>query len=168
MVKWILRVLMLAFIAFLAWQLRSRFLPDEIRIKKCLEKLAETVSKNKDDGGADLLVKSQRLPDLLENPCRLNLPDYDVDIKLTPREAASELARMHSQLHVLTVEFMDVTVEVTEATATIDCTVRVTGTDYQASDPGTDTVEMVCELRKSDEDGVWRFAAFRQVDVLKR
>ena len=168
MVKWIVRILLVGLIVLLALELRSRFLPDETKIEKRLDKLEEILTKNKDDGGTDLLVKSQRLPDLLEDPCRLKLPDYDLDVKLTPREAASELARMHSRLEVLTVNFMDVEIEVVENTATVNCTVRVMGNDQVGSDPGTDTVEMICELRKSDEDGIWRFAVFRQIDVLKR
>lgn len=168
MVKWLTRIALVGLIVILAFKVKEMLLSDENKIRDRLASLEKIVSKSASDGGTQLLIKSQRLPDLLHDPCILELPDYDVDTQFTPRQAAAELARMHARLAVLTVRFMDIEINLAKNQATVNCTTRVEGNDQLGTESGKDTVEMVCELRKSDQDNQWRFTRFHQVDVLKR
>jgi len=169
MVKWILRgTVIAALLVFAAFKTRDWLMSEETRIRKRLNTLEQVVSKKTGDQGTELLVKTQRLPGLLDDPCTLELYEFDVPIALPPRQAVAQLARAHSQLDELKVRFFDVNIEVTQATAKIHCTVSAKATRGTGGETEGDVVEIVCEVRKSTDDGKWRFASFKQIDVLQK
>ncbi len=167
MVKLTLRIIILgALLVFAAFKTRDWLMSEEARIKKRLNTLEQVVSKKSGDQGTELLVKTQRLPKLLHDPCLLEMHEFDIATELTPRQAVAQLARAHSQLDELTIRFLDVNVEVTNATATIHCTVSAKANRGGRTEG--DAAEIVCEARKSPDDGKWRFASFKQIDVLRK
>ncbi len=146
---------------------RHFFRTEETRIRAQLRILAVNTSRAPGDGGLSLSLKNQRLLNLFVNPCRLTVPEYDIDLRMTPHQIAGEVFRVHSRVSELSLRFYDINIfMLSEQFVEVRTTANLQAATGERGS-FSESVELLIMMTK-EEDGEWRFASFEQVEILQR
>ncbi len=133
---------------------------EEARVKAAFARAADTISK---EAGESIIVTATRtkdIADLVSDPFQIVAPEVHVDETISPSETARQVTTVRATCSSISLRFEDVRVVSIEgdvAHATADMLVSGTGMDAFLS--GRDTREVDAQLRKSPDDGKWRFSS---------
>lgn len=142
---------------------------EEARVKAAFARAAAVISK---ESGESLIVTATRtkdIADLVADPFRIAAPERSVDETITPSETARQVTAVRATCSSLSLRFEDVRVDSIDgdvAHATADMLVSGTGMDAFLS--GRDAREVDAQLKKSPEDGKWRFSSVSIDAIVER
>jgi len=133
---------------------------EEGRVKAAFKRAAATVSKEADEPLLAIAAKVRAISDLAEPEIRLSVPERDLNAKFTRSEMAQHVMLARKSCSSLSVAFESVSVQSIDgdvARATAD--LLVSGIGAESFLQGRDTREVESVLKKSPEDGKWRFSS---------
>ena len=133
---------------------------EEARVKAAFARASAAISK---EDGESIIVTAARakdIADLVVDPFRIVASEHHVDETINPSETARQVTAVRATCASLSLRFEDVRVDSIDgdvAHATADMLVSGTGIDAFMS--GRDTREVDAQLKKSPDDGKWRFSS---------
>lgn len=133
---------------------------EERRIKAAFDRAAETISKEEGESLISAAAKNRSIADLADREIAISIPEQKVDAKLARGEMAQQVTLARSTCSTLSVAFESVAVDSIDgdtAHATADLLLSGAGTTSFLN--GRDTREVEAVLRKSSDDGKWRFSS---------
>ena len=142
---------------------------EEARVKAAFARAAAVISKAADESLIVTATRTKDIADLVDGSFKISVQEQQVDATLTPSETARQVTAMRATCSSLSVKFEDVRVDSIDgdiAHATADLLVSGTGIDAFMS--GRDTREVDAKLKKSPEDGKWRFSSVSIDAIVER
>ena len=133
---------------------------EEARVKAAFARAAETISKEDGESIIMAATRASSIADLADKEIEVSIPEQGVHGKFSPPELARQATAVRAMCASLSLDFADVRVESIEgdvAHATADMLVSGSGAESFLS--GRDTREVVARLKKSQDDGKWRFSS---------
>lgn len=138
---------------------------EAVIIKRC-RKLGEAASFSSDDGLAAVAIRSETLKSLLADTCSLELRTYEVKEQLSREEVVSRHFALKHYWSSLSIDVDDVSVlALGETEAAVTFTARATAIE-KSGGRNVQTIPVWASLKKID--GAWRFADFREENVLEK
>ena len=133
---------------------------EERRIKAAFEHAAETISKEEGESLISIAAKNRSIADLADREIAICIPEQRVDAKLARSEMAQQVTIVRKSCSSLTVAFESVAVQSIDGdTARATADLLVSGSGTMSFLNGRDTREVEAVLRKSPDDGKWRFSS---------
>lgn len=157
-------LVMLAILAFFTVRHFSR--TEKAAIRRRLSTLQENLSRSRRDGNFSLTLKNQRLLPLFADPCRLIIPQHDIDMTMSPQELASEIFRLQTRTAKINIDFFDTSISLlNQDKASVSTTTRYE-IHGETSNTHSDVEEIRIKLIKEEDE--WLFTLFEQIEILER
>jgi len=161
----VLVMLVLVAAMALAWW---RLHPSEPRrIRRQLDRLANSISKSEAEGAAVLALKMNSLADLFESEVEIDLVDFAGNGLYDATELSSHVARLRPSCRAIALSFHDVRIEIgppRQASAVFTARLLVT-----ASTGETQSETRAVQVRlQRDADKTWRVARVAELPVFHR
>ncbi|WP_300465297.1 hypothetical protein [Desulfobacula sp.] len=136
------------------------------QIRKQFAVLAGKLEKQAGESPLITAGKAKTAANVFAHICTVDIPEYDIQKKITTKEMAQHILAFKSRLAAMSVRFYDLSVELTgenRAVAAVTLEIRAT---YTREETEEDTKEFECLLEKT-EDG-WKFYHIKAVEVLEK
>lgn len=161
-IELIIAIAVLGGILFYVFQGESR------KVRKQFVSLANAVSKPAGEGNASMAMKMVTLSNLLHDTVSINIKDFPFNSEMPADELVSLCSRGRVYFDYLQITILDVETEFTSKTkAVARCAVKLQ-TRSRTGDYNFDEIrEFSSELVKG-ENKKWRFASFRQDELLQK
>ena len=133
---------------------------EEAKIKAAFARVSETISKSENESIVVAATKAKDIKDLLAGEVEIWAPEQNVDATVASSEIANQVTAVRAMCTSLSVSFQNVRVESIDGdTAHATASVLMSGTGVEAFLSGRDTRAIEAKLRKSPDDGKWRFSS---------